>query len=289
MSLTDQYGGYAVPATLDPTVIPTSDGAINPIRQIARVVTISGSDTWKGVTSAGVSAAYESSETAQVAESTATLAGPEITPLRADCWIPFSYEIGMDWVGISGELARMLQDAKDVLESEKFTTGTGSNEPEGVVYGLGNAYHITSGTVNGFELADLYRVKDALPPRFRARASWMANDSFYSEIRQLDTYGGGALWTTLGPGRPEVLIGKPVYENSDMASTSVAGDEVLLYGDFSHYVIVDRVGMSIELVPQVFGANQRPTGNRGFYAFWRNSAEIVADQAFRVLTIGLTS
>jgi HK97 family phage major capsid protein len=57
----------------------------------------------------------------------------------------------------------------------------------------------------------------------------------------------------------------------------------LLYGDFSRYAIVERVGMQIELIPHLFGANRRPTGQRGLYAFWGNSAKVVDANAFRAL------
>jgi HK97 family phage major capsid protein len=53
LSLTSASGGYAVPVTLDPTIIPTSNGAVNPWRAISRVEQITG-NTWNGV-SAGAS------------------------------------------------------------------------------------------------------------------------------------------------------------------------------------------------------------------------------------------
>jgi len=43
--------------------------------------------------------------------------------------------------------------------------------------------------------------------------------------------------------------------------------------------------MSVELVPHVFGSNQRPTGQRGLYAFWRNSSKVLVDKAFALLTV----
>jgi len=52
-----QGGGYPVPIDLDPTVILTSSGVINPVRQIARVVQTTG-NVWEGVSSAGVVASY---------------------------------------------------------------------------------------------------------------------------------------------------------------------------------------------------------------------------------------
>ena len=255
---------------------------------MGRVEAITG-DVWKGVSSDGVVAAYRA-EAAQASDGAPTFAGPQITPGAADCWIPFSYEIGMDFAGIAQELATMLVDAKDALEADKFINGAGgAPTPEGVVAGLALTSHVISGTVNAFQVEDLYALKNALPPRFRGRARFLANDSFYSEVRQLDTQGGANLWTQLGSDTPAVLLGKPAHEASEMSSTSVSGDDVLLYGDFSYYCIVDRIGMSLKYVDVVVGANQRPTGQAGWYAFWRNSADILSDSAFRLLTIGLTS
>ena len=37
--------------------------------------------------------------------------------------------------------------------------------------------------------------------------------------------------------------------------------------DFENYVIADRLGMTVEFIPHLFGtANQRPTGQRGLLA-----------------------
>ena len=62
---TTTAGGYGVPIVLDPTILLSSTGAINPIRQVARVFSISGSNFWKGV-SGSVTAAF-SAEGVEVA------------------------------------------------------------------------------------------------------------------------------------------------------------------------------------------------------------------------------
>jgi HK97 family phage major capsid protein len=69
-----------------------------------------------------------------------------------------------------------------------------------------------------------------------------------------------------------------------MAETITNGTKIALYGDFSRYLIVDRVGLTVEVVQHVFGANQRPTGQRGLYAYWRNGAKVLDANAFRALT-----
>jgi predicted phage gp36 major capsid-like protein len=62
---------------------------------------------------------------------------------------------------------------------------------------------------------------------------------------------------------------------------------VLKYGDFrAGFTIVDHVGMTIELVPHVMGANRRPTGKRGLYAYWRNSSEVVNEAAILGISPG---
>ncbi len=54
-------------------------------------------------------------------------------------------------------------------------------------------------------------------------------------------------------------------------------------------MIVDRVGMNIELVPHLFGANRRPTGQRGLYAWLRAGADSIDDNAFRMLNVATTA
>ncbi len=50
--------------------------------------------------------------------------------------------------------------------------------------------------------------------------------------------------------------------------------------------MVDRVGMSVELIPHLLHtANNRPKGERGLWAWMRNGAEVVDPDAFRMLSI----
>ena len=73
-----------------------------------------------------------------------------------------------------------------------------------------------------------------------------------------------------------------------MASVLTTGSKILLFGDWSEYVIVDRVGVSVMYEPLVKGAtNQRPTGQAGWFAYWRVGADLpVGNVAMKVLTTG---
>jgi HK97 family phage major capsid protein len=282
LSLTGSAGGFAVPFELDPTVIPTSNGAVNPLRAVSRVIPIAG-DEWRGISSGAITTAY-AAEATETTDNSPTLAQPTISTEKAQAFIPFSIEIGMDWGTLRTEMGNLLQDSKDELEATKFTTGTGTNEPFGVVTGATNTVNATA--AGAFDVEDLYRLTSSLPARYRARAAYMASLDVFNRIRQFDTAGGASLWTTLGGDVPQQLLGKPIYENSAMATVTTVGALFLIIGDFSRFVIVDRIGLSIELIPHLFGTNHRPTGSRGLYAFWRNGAKVVDANAFRVL-IGL--
>lgn len=286
MSLTDANGGYLVPFTLDPTVILTNAGAANPFRQISTIKTIA-TDDWNGVTSAGVSAEW-TGEGVEAADATPTFGQPKITPKKADAWVFGSYEVLAD-SGFASELGRLLADAKDRLEAAAFATAnTGATIPRGVVAAVAavTASIVTAAATNAFAVGDVYNTSDALRPRDAAQASWVGNKKIFSLTRRFDTAGGSAFWANLGMGVPSLLLGQPQYEASAMTGVVSTGANILLAGNFAEYYIVDRVGMSVIYDPMVKSTgNGRPTGQGGWYAFWRVGADVVDPAAFRLLQL----
>lgn len=285
MSLTDAQGGYLVPFTLDPTIILTNAGAANPFRRIATIKTIA-TDTWNGVTSAGVTAEW-TAEGAEAADASPTFAQPTITPKKADAWVFGSYEVLAD-SGFASELGRLLADAKDRLEAAAFAVAnTGATIPRGVVAAVAavTASIVTAAATNAFAVGDVYNTSDALRPRDAAQASWVANKKIFSLTRRFDTSGGSSFWANLGMGVPNQLLGQPIYEASSMTGVVSTGANVLLAGNFAEYYIVDRVGMAVMYDPIVKGTNGRPTGQGGWFAFWRVGADVVDASAFRLLQL----
>ncbi len=281
---TDSAGGFAVPYELDPSVILTSDGVADPLRQIARVEQIT-TKTWQGVTSAGVTIG-RSSEAAESDDDAFTLGQPEVTPTRVDAFVPFSVEIEADWNRLRSEITMVLADAKMTEEANSFINGNGTDpNPQGLLTGTTSTQDVETATASTFADADLYAVEEDLPERWLANASWLAHRSFYNAVRQLGADSdGGNLWVRLASGLPPELIGYSSYRASKMPAFNAAGTGVLaVLGDFRQFLIVDRVGMNVELVPHVFGENQRPTGQRGIYAYWRNSCKVLVPGAFRRL------
>lgn len=288
LTLTDANGGYLVPFTLDPTVILTNNGSDNPFRRIAKVVTTA-TDNWNGVTSAGVDAQWLA-EATEAAEAGPTFGNVQITPIKAFAEITATYEILQD-SNFASELPSLLSDAKDRLEADAFAVGSGSTAPKGIVTAVtavtaSRVSPTTPGSFTAASAADVYKVINAIPPRHRSRSTWIANFATLNIIRQMDTSGGSAFWANFaGPTMPEALLGLPVYESSAMTSTVTTGSNILLAGDFSNYLIVDRVGMSVSYDPNVRGAGYRHTGQGQFTAFWRVGGDVSNVNAFRVLKL----
>lgn len=294
MSTTDTGGGYLIPLTLDPAVMLTSSGSINPLRQISRVVqTVT--DTWQGVTSAGVTAEW-TAEAAEVADASPTLGSPSIPVYKGDAFVPFSFEVQGDAVNFMQELGKLLVDGAEQLNATAYTTGSGSGQPKGIITSLvgsaGTVPLITPGTPETLLAGDVYALQNALPPRFQPNASWTANLSIINTLRQFETTNGALKFPGL-QSNPPSLLGRTMYENSNQDGTfdaaATANNYLLLYGAFENFVIVDRIGSTLELVPHLVGANRRPTGQRGALLWFRTGSDVVVPQAFRLLNIATTA
>jgi HK97 family phage major capsid protein len=284
MSLTDSAGGYLVPFQLDPTVIITANGSRNQIRRVARQVVATG-DVWNGVSAGAVAWSWDA-EATEVSDDAPTFAQPTIPVYKAAGFVPISIEALEDAENVTAEVARLLAFGRDVLEAAAFVTGTGVGQPTGIVTALtGTSSEVAATTADTFAVADIYKLDGALPARYRGNAAWLANRSIYNLVRQFDTQGGAQLWERIGADMPPELLGRPALEAEDMDAsvTAATNNYLLVYGDFDNYVIADRVGMTVEFIPHLVGANRRPTGQRGWYAYYRVGADSVSDSAFRML------
>ena len=276
----DASGGYLMPFTLDPTIILTNNGVINPVRELATVQTVA-TDNWQGVSTAGVTASYDAEES-EVSDDTPTLAQPTIAIHQGQAFVPFSVQAEDDLDALAEEVAMMFADAKDRLELNAFTLGTGTGQPFGFVT---EATTVASTAADTYAVADVYKLQQNVAARHRRNGSWMANLSVINLTRQFGSALGHAFLTDLAGGQPPLLLGQGLYENSEMDGTvdAAATNKIVAYGDFKKYRIHDRIGMTVELVPFLFGATRRPTGQRGWYCRFRQGARLVDVNAVKVL------
>ena len=115
----------------------------------------------------------------------------------------------------------------------------------------------------------------------------MSSVNIIDTIRQFATANNyNAFLTDLTGGNPPMMIGDPYLEASTMATAVTTGNNILLYGDFHQFLIIDRVGISTEFIPNVFDqASGRPSGTRAWLMHWRFGSGCADANAFRVLLL----
>jgi HK97 family phage major capsid protein len=268
---------------------------VNPLRSMARVERLTQGNTWKGVTTAGVTITRGPAENQPVTPTDITFGQPEATVQPVKVEIQYSIEADEDWPRLQTELARILQEAKDDEEAESFVNGVGTTVyPEGVAAGLATSSDVGT-TGDGLDVEDLFRLEGALPARYQARAQFLAHRAIYASIRQFSTgatSGEGSVWQRgLQAGDPAQLLGYPARSVSTMESDATAtGERIMLFGDFrAGFLILDKVGMTIEIDPHVRNGDGKWIGARAMLAHYRNTSLVLNDNALRALVVGVVT
>jgi len=284
---TTTAGGFGVPVFIDPSIILTAQESDNPFLQVATVSDIT-TNAWKGVSSAGVTWSFQA-EAAAATDASPTLAQPTVTAFMARGFIPYSIEVGEDYPSFASEMATLLSVGYNELLIDKFTRGSGTGEPKGVVTALDAtaASEVLLGAAGTFAATDLHKVWNAVPQKFRRAASWMMPVDNNSLIAQFGTALGANYTVNLTESGVERIRGRAVYETPYISAfTSTTGHQnVLVVGDFkTGYRIARRGGMSVELIPMLFDVtNNMPTGQRGWFGYARIGGDVVAAPALRLL------
>jgi HK97 family phage major capsid protein/HK97 family phage prohead protease len=303
---TDATGGFSVPFYFDPTLVAVgAHTTINPYRRACRVIPIVGTDTFHGVTAAAAVVA-RAAENAASSEG-----GPAIGQITAIVgkvhgMITLSVELLQDNPGIAAEMVALIAEAKDTEEEAIFTNGVGDAlgagyNPIGMlpVHGTAGAYtHMdTIAAAGAIAKEDAFAVEAALPVRHRMNAQWFMNRSIIRVFQALETSNGvlfgGTNYPSVGFVNNEPagntglrLLGYPVNE---VPSGNVWADTndlvVAALADPKSFYIIERVGMTVEVIPHLWAAAQMPTGQRGIYAWWRNTAKPANVDAGRRLAL----
>jgi HK97 family phage major capsid protein len=289
-ALTTGSTGFPLPLTVDPSIILTGTGALNPVRDVSSVITV-GTHDWQGVSSDGVTAAYVQEGT-EATDATPALVGPKISTQQGRAFVQFTIEAGQDDPSLQNELTQLVVDARNVVDATMFLTGTGSNQPSGILNiggtnGLTTTQRVQTNTVATYAVGDPWLLKAAVPARFINSTTFAAAPGTFDTTFRFVGGNSTEPYQFSNGDRGGDFLGRPKIEWSTMGTGATTGTKLIIGGDFrTGYKIVDRLGMSAELIPHMFGATARlPLGVRGLYVYWRTGAGVVAVNAFRYLEV----
>ncbi len=127
------------------------------------------------------------------------------------------------------------------ITNQHFTTGTGTNQPQGIVTGATTGVTAASATaITADELIDLQHSVD---PAYRRspRAQYMLSDTALKAVRKLKDANNQYLFQTSTAGDvPSLLAGRPFVVNQDMAVPATTVKSVL-FGDFAAGYVIREV------------------------------------------------
>lgn len=194
--------------------------------------------------------------------------------------------------------------ALNELESEEnlFLNGTGNGEPLGILTALARLdaagytglLHPHSGAGGAFTADDVKQFPYKLRKSMRVgigggSASWMSNKAWIEQVSIMRTDEGGAgtgpymFRVGLEAGDPDTVVGYPLLESEfypDYVTSGSAGDPMVLFGNWSHYWIVDRKSLDIRTLAEIY----TETDEVGFKYARRYDAAPVRAEAFIAMT-----
>lgn len=163
------------------------------------------------------------------------------------------------------------------ITNQHFTTGTGSNEPGGVVTGAGAGKVGATGQTVTVIYDDLVDLQHSVDPAYRAlgNCGFMMADSSIKVVRKIKDTTGRPIFVPgyemgVPGGSPDTLLGSPITVNQDMA-TMAANAKSILFGDFSFYTIRDAMDIEVQRYTDSAYAKK---GQVGFLAWLRSGGAL---------------
>ena len=162
-----------------------------------------------------------------------------------------------DVMGVSSDL---LAEAFALGEDDMFINGTGVSCPKGILQDIDEAdgpAKVVSGSASALTADGLIELRYALPAQYERNAKWYMANSTAKAIRQLKEATTNAyLWPIsaqvggLGAVREE-LLGFPVVKD-EFVPAIAANSYPIIFGDLMGYMIVDRVGFSLQRLSELY-------------------------------------
>ena len=178
---------------------------------------------------------------------------------------------------VAGQLANRLNRGINA----HLTTGDNSGKPQGIVTGSTAGKVAASATaVTIAELLDLMYSVD-VSYRNAPGAAFMMNSATFAAITKLG-FGSSNDFPVVIPsmeaGTPDLLFGKPVYVNEDMAGIAT-GEKSVIFGDMKQYYIHQAGGVQLLRLEERYADEL----SVGYLAYKRIDGNVVQGSAIKHL------
>lgn len=235
-------GGYTVPSEMHSEIVRRLTNE-NVLRQISNVIETANDRNI--VISASAPSVNWIDEGAEISLSNMTFDKKTLGAHKLGVAIAVTNELIADsFYSLSEHVYNEFSDAISREEEDAFLNGAASDTstPTGLLNQLGSD---TAVTTTGASIAadDIINVETKLDTPYRKNACWLMNPVTLGAIRKLKDNNQQYIWQqNFADSTPLTLLGYPVYL-SPYVPLIAAGNTVVLFGDFSRFIIGQRGDM----------------------------------------------
>ncbi len=173
---------------------------------------------------------------------------------------------------LEGYLIKRLARNFARTEDKGFITGTGTDEPVGILDDTAGAE--TAATVETITYDDVISLYFSVKAEYRTNAVWLMNDKTALTLRKLKDSAGNYLWNNAD----NTILGKPVMISEYMPDAE-EGTKPIAFGDFSYYWIVKRTPVSVKMLQELFALRHQT----GYLAFEFIDGKLIRSDAVKVI------
>ena len=149
-------------------------------------------------------------------------------------------------VDLLGYIARDAGRALGNASGGHYVTGTGTNQPLGLMVAAGTGVTGGTGQVGVPTAAELISLQYTVEANYANQGYWLMSRATEGKIRGLVDSNGQFLWQpSLQVGTPNLLLGRPVVSDPNVAATGTNNVSVG-FGDCSPYFIRDVAAVRFE-------------------------------------------
>jgi len=280
-----------VPKTIADRVVEEIDTFAS-VRQVCTVMTTQRMDRL------GIPILDDRANTAALVTSTidlSTTPAPAITSLTLDCKTLSSKPVVVDRkllrdtaFDLEGYIIRALGARIGRKLNDLLTDGSGSSgEPYGVLTAAPALK--TTASSSAFTWKEVHDLTMAVDPVYRTNCKFMMHSDIAAALYQTtDDNNRPIIWADPTGQQPIRLFGYPVVFNDDMPSTVSAGEKIILFGDFSRYVLREAAQLTLKTLQETY-AQYDSVGFLALYDFDAGLAAAATTKAIGALQVLSTS
>lgn len=220
----------------------------------------------------------------------------EFNQMTLDSFLFSSRRVPVSWqylqdnaINFAGRIGGILGERLGRITNRKFTVGTGTGEPHGIMTAATSA-SVTTANATTITYDNIMDLKHSVDPAYRSQgARFMFNDTTLKILKKIkiaqysgDTT-GQPLWRAgLAAGEPDTIDGDPYTVNQHVASGAAA--RAMAYGLLSKYQIRDVQDMTLMRLDELYAEN----GIVAFLAFLRSDGDLLdaGTHPVKYLTMG---